>query len=144
MTSIRTLTAAALAAAVATPTAIALASTSHAKLWGNAANTMGCGLEQTVKGKKPSIVLCGAHGIPKPKGTLPGAPGDPYVQLTRTGKPKLVLISQFSYVTDHSTRLSNGTTWSSVGVTCKLGKTVKCTNKSKHGFKIGNGKYKPF
>ena len=102
-----------------------------------------CGLEIVAHGK-PNTLLCGAKGVPKPKGTPKGAPGDPMVQITKSGKPRLVLISQDSFVSNHSVFLSNGTTWSSVGVTCKVDPTVTCTNGSGHGFKIGNGKYKPF
>jgi hypothetical protein len=37
------------------------------------------------------------------------------------------------------------TTWSNLGVTCKVnGKAVTCTNAAKHGFTIGNRKYKSF
>ena len=133
---------AALGAAIAAPAA--LAATSHVKLWANKKNTMICGLEIAANGKQPNTVLCAAKGIPKPKGTPNTAPGDPFVQITKSGKPKLVLISQDSYVSNHSVVLSDGTTWSSVGVTCKVGATVTCTNGSAHGFKIGNGKYKPF
>ncbi len=128
--------------AIAAPAAIA--ATSHVKTWENKKNSMICGLKITAHGKQPNTVLCGAKGIPKPKGTPRTAPGDPYVQITKSGKPTLVLISQASFVSDHSVFLSNGTTWSSVGVTCKVGPTVTCTNGSGHGFTIGNGKYKPF
>jgi hypothetical protein len=141
----RTRTLAAIAvgtAAIAAPAA--LAAVSHVKIWENSKNSMICGLEIVAQGKQPNTVLCGAKGIPKPKGTPKTAPGDPMVQITKSGKPKLVLISQDSFVSNHSVFLSNGTTWSSVGVTCKVGPTVTCTNGSRHGFKIGNGKYKPF
>jgi hypothetical protein len=137
----RTLTVAALTAAAAAPAAFGA---SHAKLWHNARGTVSCGLEQPANGKPATTLLCSAKGIPRPRGAAKGAPGDPFVQITRSGKPKLVLISQFSYETTHSEKLVNGTIWRSVGVTCKLGSTVRCSNRSGHGFKIGNGKYKPF
>jgi hypothetical protein len=129
-------------AAVATP-AVAAGKASHAKLWQNASGSVGCGIKAPLPQHHATELLCSAHGIPRPPGSSKSV-GDPYVQLASSGKPHLVLISQFSYETMHSTQLANGSTWSSLGVTCTVGKTVKCTNGTGHGFKIGNGKYKSF
>jgi hypothetical protein len=55
------------------------------------------------------------------------------------------LISQDSWVTTTTKTLARGTTWKSIGVTCKIAsKSVTCSNRSAHGFTIGNHKYKAF
>ena len=123
--------------------AIAAGITFHAKLWQNPSRTVGCGIEIPLPHHAATELLCSAHGIPRPPHSSPQA-GDPFVQLAASGKAQLVLISQFSYVTTHSVQLAGGSTWKSLGVTCKVGSTVKCTNGARHGFKIGNGKYASF
>jgi hypothetical protein len=124
------------------PIGASASSASHAKLWDNSNSKVGCGIAAPLPHKPATYVLCSSRGVPRPKHG--GSVGDPFVQLKSSGRPQLVLLSQFSYETTHSTKLSNGSTWSSLGVTCKVGKTVTCTNKSGHGFTIGNGQYKSF
>jgi hypothetical protein len=127
------------AAAPATAAAGAKPSkTSHAKLWQNKRGTVDCGLEIP----RPSThVICSAENLPVPKHNV----GDPFVQIGAHGKPVVVYLSQDSFITDKLATLKAGTKWSSIGVSCTVGsKTVKCSNKSKHGFTIGKGKYKPF
>lgn len=128
-------------ALIAAPVAAGKTTTSHALLFQNKARTMDCGVEAPLPGHQASLVLCSAAGIPRP----PGNVGDPFVQIGRQGKPKVVLVSQNEFETSKITTLKPGATWSNVGVTCKVAsKTVTCKNASKHGFTIGNGKYKPF
>ena len=125
-----------LAAAVAAPVALAASS---AKFWQNHARTAVCGK------RTPSDffqLLCSAKGIPRPKGG--GQGGDPFVALGRTGKAKLVLLSQDEFPAGNPKTLGNGTTWSMDGVSCTVAGKVTCKNTVGHGFTIGNGKYKSF
>ncbi len=128
-------------ALVAAPVAVATTNTSHALLFQNQAHTMDCGVKAPLPHHQASLVLCSAGGIPRPKGPV----GDPFVQIGRQGRPKVVLVSQNDFETSNIATLKPGATWSRLGVTCKVSsKTVTCKNGSKHGFTIGNGKYKPF
>jgi hypothetical protein len=131
----------ALAVAIGPSAALAGGSTSHAKLWGNSEQTVGCGIALPLPHTKANTLLCSARGIPRPKHS--GDVGDPFVQLKASGRPQLVLISQDSYETTRSSTLKDGTTWSGLGVTCTAGKTVTCKNGAGHGFTIGR-KYKSF
>jgi hypothetical protein len=123
--------------------AAAVAATSHVDLFQNKRETMVCGIEASVLSR--TTVLCGARGIPRPPHSSPNV-GDPNVALSRTGRPKLVLISQDSFVSGAKTAtLASGATWTRRGVTCKVAaKTVTCSNSSRHGFTIGNGHYRSF
>jgi hypothetical protein len=112
----------------------------HSKLFNNKAGTVTCGLEIALP-HKPHQVLCSATGIPRAKTGV----GDPFVQIARTGKPHLVLVSQNEYQTNTAVKLGTGSSWQRTGVICTVaGKSVTCTNTSSHGFTIGNGKYKAF
>jgi hypothetical protein len=127
--------------AVSAAPAVAAGGSSSALLWQNKSKSVVCGLRiGSPLAKAP--LLCSARGIPrKPHG---GPVGDPFVQLARTGKPQLELISQNEWRTNKIKTLANGTSWSRNGVSCSVGKTVTCKNGAGHGFTIGNGKYKPF
>ena len=125
----------------AAPAVAAAASTSHAKLWHNTANTVVCGLMIV-----PKEVLCGAKGVPAPPHTN-FSEGDPgFVQLAASGKPKTLRLSQDSFVGTTPVTLGHGAKWTGRGVTCTTGsgKTVRCVNGAKHGFVIGNGHYTSF
>ncbi len=127
--------------AVAAVPAAALAGTSHTQLFQNPKKTVTCGLKIHAAKKPATLVLCSAKGIPKTKSPV----GDPFVQIGATGPAQLVAISQASWVGSSVKTLSNGTLWSSIGVTCNVAKgTVLCFNGDNHGFVIGNGKYKSF
>jgi hypothetical protein len=132
-----------LAASVLLPATAIAAGTSHASVWQNKAKTVECGITANVISRKD--MLCSAKGIPRPKHSNPNV-GDPFVQLAKTGKAKLVLISQNSFPAKAKVHtLATGTTWSSRGMTCTIGaKSVTCKNGSHHGFTIGNGHYKAF
>ena len=126
----------------AAPTAIAT-STSHAIFWQNSSGKVGCGVEIHARNTPAKQILCSARGIPRPKRS--GNVGDPFVQLAATGSPRLVLISQDSFVGNKATKLGAGSIWSRLGVTCKVYvKTVTCSNGAGHGFTIGNGAYHSF
>jgi hypothetical protein len=130
-------------AGVMLPAAATASGTSHTSIFENSKKSVECGI--TAKDISPKNVLCSANGIPRPKHSNPNV-GDPFVQLAKTGKPRLVLISQNSYPAGaKAKKLATGTTWSARGVTCKINaKSVTCKNASKHGFTIGNGHYKAF
>lgn len=140
---IRSRTAAALGtlALVAPAGAAAASHVSHAKFWQNRDSTAVCGIEIHQAGKPATEVICSAQGLPTPKHGV----GDPFVQIAAKGKPQVVLRSQDSFEGSFPATLKPGTTWRSLGVTCAVkAKTVRCVNKSGHGFKIGNGKYHHF
>jgi len=140
MPKTRVLAAAAVLGAAAVP-ASALAKTSNAQLFQNPSKTAVCGIEIHASNKPATELLCGASGIPRAKHGV----GDPFVQISATGSPQLVLISQNSYVGSTAKTLSKGTLWSSLGVTCNIGSgTILCFNGDNHGFVIGNHKYKSF
>jgi hypothetical protein len=123
--------------------ALGATATSHALLFRNSSGSVTCGVKIHAPNKKATTVLCGAKGIPRPKHG--GGIGDPFVQISGKGKAQLVLISQNSYVGNKAKVLTDGTKWTSLGVSCSIGSTtVTCKNKSNHGFTIGNGKYKAF
>ena len=83
-------TVAALLALIAAPASFA--KTSHAKLWSNSNDKVGCGIARPVPGKRATYLLCSStKGIPRPKHG--GPVGDPYVQIKSSGRPQLVLIS---------------------------------------------------
>ena len=117
---------------------------SHAALWSRG-NSVVCGIMVHRKGTPAKWLLCSAHGIPRPGKSKVG---DPFVRLAATGKPQLVLEGGYAWEQKTPPRvLRAGERWRGLGnaVTCTLGtKTVTCKNGSKHGFTIGNGKYKSF
>ncbi|MGI8412005.1 MAG: hypothetical protein ACR2LV_04370 [Solirubrobacteraceae bacterium] len=124
------------AAASAAPT-----TTSHAKLWQNPTGSVVCGLEIHLAGKPSKYLLCSAKGIPRPKHQ--GGVGDSFVQIAARGRPQLVLISQSSFEATRRAKLRRGTLWTARGISCHIGSsTVRCTNRSGHGFTIGNGSYR--
>ncbi len=112
--------------------------TSTAHLWQSKNKKVVCGYE--IGGGHQ--VLCSAAGIPRPKGVTGGDGG--FVVISKTGKPHTIVTFQDEFVAGTLKTLANGTSWSGRGVTCTTGATVTCKNASKHGFKIGNGKYKSF
>jgi hypothetical protein len=137
----RTAAVAAVLAASGVIAASSAASTSHTKFWTNPTGKIACGLMIV-----PNEVLCSSQSIPAPPHSRP-SDGDPgFVQIAKTGKPKLLRLSQDSFVTTNATKLHSGATWSGRGVTCKIAaKSVTCTNTSGHGFEInGSKKYKSF
>jgi hypothetical protein len=146
MSRIASLAAVGAVAAVAALPVAASASTSHAQLWQNKAKTVACGIEAYAPHHHAVYLLCSARGIPKPKKPEGCDPG--FVQLAATGSPQPIETcqDQFQSQSFNPTTLAGGTKWTSLSITCSIstGKTITCTNKSKHGFTIGNNKYKSF
>ena len=140
----RTIAALAAVTAAAAPAAAASAASqvSHASVFQNRARTVTCGVKIHIPGRPATTVLCQAKDVPAPKHGI----GDPAVQLTRTGRPQLVRISQCSWSScSKAATLGTGARWSALGVTCTVvGKLVTCHNKSRHGFAIGHGRYRSF
>ncbi len=138
----RTIASLAAVAAAAAPAAAAASGVSHASVFQNRARTVTCGVKIHIPGKPATTVLCQGKGVPTPKHGI----GDPAVQLTRTGRPQLVKISQCSWSScSKVATLRTGARWSALGVTCTVaGKLVTCQNKSRHGFATGNGRYRSF
>jgi hypothetical protein len=112
------------------------------KLWQNPTHKVDCGI--MIGGKN---VLCSAKPIPAPPHTN-STDGDPgFVSIGKTGKPKLLRLSQDSFEGSKTGTEKSGTTWTFNGVNCTIAaKSVTCKNKSGHGFEIyGGGKnYKSF
>lgn len=130
------------AVAIAAP-AVAGATTSNVKLFQNPARTAECGIKVHPAHKPAAELLCSGAGVPRPKHG--GPVGDPFVQISASGPPQLVLISQDSFVSNTTHTLAKGTLWHSIGVTCNIGtNTILCFNGDNHGFVIGNGEYKSF
>jgi hypothetical protein len=129
--------------AIGAPVAVA-ATTSKANFWRNKADTVTCGVEIHASNKPASRILCSAPGVPRPPHSNPNV-GDPFVDIAATGSPRLVLLSQNSWVGTKTVTLAKGTLWNSLGVTCNVGpSSVLCFNTANHGFVIGNGKYRSF
>ena len=124
------------------------AGTSHAQIFSAVEEQVTCGIAAHVPGS-PREVLCSDPKVPAPK-HVSSAVGDPgFVFLAKTGKPKPARLSQYSWqapALNHRAVLTGGT-WSSgsVGVTCAItGTSVKCTNRSGHGFTLTARSYKAF
>jgi hypothetical protein len=122
--------------------AAAGAAASAPKLWQNPTHKVVCGI--MLGGKN---VLCSAKPVPAPPHTS-SKDGDPgFVSIGKTGKPKLLRLSQDSFEGSKTATEKAGTTWNFNGVSCTIAATsVTCKNKSSHGFEIyGGGKnYKSF
>jgi hypothetical protein len=124
--------------------AVATASTSHAKFWQPASRQIGCGIEIHAPSQPGNTLICSARGIPAPSsGPTDGDPG--FVTLKASGAPVRIRTSQDSFEGTTPTTLPSGSTWSSIGITCKLtASSVRCTNRSGHGFKITTHGYTAF
>lgn len=144
---------AAVLAGVGVPAAAAAGSpVSHVLVWRNHAGTVLCGVEANWAQKptphelQPIYVLCDASEIPRQwPATFPVGPN---VEIAKTGKARIVPISQWSYQQPNPRKtatLANGASWRRLGITCKIKRDiVTCTNAADHGFTIGNEKYKSF
>jgi hypothetical protein len=140
-------------AAVATVAAVtglatsgATASASPVKLWQNPTGKVTCGIMIHPAHTQATEVLCSAHAIPAPAHSNPSQGDAGFVEIAKTGKPKLLRLSQDSFIGKTPVKLTKGTTWTSLGVTCAIGaKSVICTNGSSHGFFIyGQVPFKSF
>jgi len=125
------------AALGASATAAAASSTSHATLWRAKNGLVACGVEIHPPNKPASRIICAAGQIPAPPHTT-SEDGDPgFVDIAKTGKPKLLRTSQDSFVGTNATILKAGAKWSDLGVSCTVSSgSVRCVNASHHGFTI--------
>ncbi|MDQ6777753.1 MAG: hypothetical protein M3071_16435 [Actinomycetota bacterium] len=109
----------------------------------NSRGTVTCGIEIHAPTKPATMVLCAARGVPAPTQKGVGDPG--FVQIGVLGQPKVLRLSQDSFVAGKSVKLVRGRLWNQLGVTCHLAlTTVMCFNGDNHGFVIGNGHYRSF
>jgi hypothetical protein len=61
------------------------------------------------------------------------------------GSPKVLRLSQDSFVAGSKAALGRGRLWNQLGVTCHVAATtVMCFNGDNHGFVIGNNRYRTF
>lgn len=135
--------AAAVFAAVTLTAGAAAAPISKSIQFTNRSGKVTCGIEIHAPNKHATEVLCAAKGIPAPKTKGIGDSG--FVELAVLGKPRLLRLSQNSWVAGRSVKLGRGRLWNQLGVTCHMGETtVVCFNGANHGFVIGNGRYRAF
>jgi hypothetical protein len=138
-----TVLAAVVIASVTVAGGAAAAPISKAIQFTNRSGKVRCGIEIHAPSKRATQVLCAAKGIPAPKTKGIGDSG--FVEMAVLGKPRVLRLSQNSWVAGKSVRLGRGRLWNQLGVTCHMGqKTVLCFNGANHGFVIGNGRYRTF
>jgi hypothetical protein len=91
-------------------------------------------------------LLCAASVIPPPK--TKESIGDPgFVFLGSTGRPSLARLSQDSFVGAHPVALEGGSKWNvgPIDATCVIGRrSMRCVNRSHHGFTITKSSYHSF
>jgi hypothetical protein len=132
-----------LAFAVLAPAAASAAPISKTVSFTNRSRSVTCGIEIHAPRTRATNVLCVAPNLPRPSSF--GPVGDPFVQIGVLGRPKLVPISQQSWVAGRRARLGRGRLWNQLGVTCHVSASnVLCFNGSNHGFILGNRLYKTF
>lgn len=128
-------------AAVVSPAAAA--PLSKATMFQALGGKVSCGIEIHAPSAPPREVLCAARGIPAPKAPGVGDPG--FVQIAVVGAPRLLRLSQDSFVAGKAAKLGRGRLWNQLGVTCHIAEaTVMCFNGNNHGFVIGNRHYLSF
>jgi hypothetical protein len=125
----------------------ALASNSTAQLWTALGGNVTCGIAIHPPNSPPMQLLCSARSVPAPKmGVGFGDPG--FVFLGSTGRPSLARLSQDSFVGTHQKALGSGRKWGGIGpieVTCTIGaSSVRCVNRTRHGFTITRSSYRAF
>jgi hypothetical protein len=123
----------------------ALASTSGAQLWTALDNNVTCGVAIHPSNTPPMQLLCSARPVPAPKGNGFGDPG--FVFLGSTGRPSIARLSQDSFVAANPVALTPGRAWriGPISVMCTIASsTVRCTNRSHHGFTITRHSYRAF
>ncbi len=122
----------------------ALGSTSGAPLWTALEGDVGCGIAIHPPNTPPTQVLCSARPIPAPR-TGFGDPG--FVFLGSVGRPILARLSQDTFVGTTPVALRSGRSWhtGAIDVTCTIGaRSVRCENRSHHGFTITRRSYRAF
>jgi hypothetical protein len=122
----------------------ALAS-SGAELWTALGRQVTCGIAIHPPNTPPMQLLCSARSVPAPKAKGFGDPG--FVFLGSVGRPERARLSQDSFVGTNPVKLARGSSWSvgPIAVKCTVSATaVRCTNHSRHGFKITKSSYRAF
>jgi hypothetical protein len=132
--------------AVASAPALA-ANASSAQLWTALGGNVACGIAIHSPNMPPTQLLCSARSVPAPKaGVGFGDPG--FVFLGSTGRPSLARLSQDTFVGTHPVALGSGRKWGGIGpiaVTCTIGaSSVRCVNRTHHGFTITRSSYRAF
>jgi len=138
-----TLTVAFALAAAAPPAAFA--STSSAQLWTALGGNVYCGVAIHPVNSPPMQLLCSSPPIPAPKSGGIGDPG--FVFLGSTGRPMLARLSQDSFVGTRPVALKTGRRWTigPISVVCTVkAASVRCVNRSGHGFTVTKRSYKSF
>jgi sugar lactone lactonase YvrE len=122
------------------------AATSGPLVWKALGGTVTCGLA----GGPRKQVLCDSQRVPAPPPSRTSI-GDPdFVYLAATGRPRLVRLSQYSWVGlgfIKTVAVSPGRTWRirGTGIACAIGRrAVRCSNGSHHGFTITRRTYRSF
>jgi hypothetical protein len=132
-------------AASASASAPALGSTSGAALWTALGGNVTCGIAIHPPNTPPSQVLCSAQQVPAPRAMSVGDPG--FVFLRSAGRPTLARLSQDTFVGIEPVALRSGRRWHTgpISVTCTIGaRSVRCENRSHHGFTITKSSYRAF
>ena len=123
----------------------ALASTSAAQLWTALGGRVTCGVAIHPYNTPPMQLLCSARAVPAPKVKGIGDPG--FVFLGSTGRPSLARLSQDSFVGRSPVALGSGRHWEigPISVTCTIStRSVRCANRTRHGFTITANSYRAF
>ncbi len=116
---------------------------SHAKLWQTKGGDLDCGV--AIHGARESArILCSGTGIPAPKkGVGFGDPG--FVFLGARGRPVLARLSQDTFEGTSTLVLAPGASWKSAGVSCSIHvSSIRCVNRSGHGFTSARHSYAAF
>lgn len=117
-------------------------------LWSALNDKLICGVAIHAPGV-PAYVLCADRVFPAPKGPVDGDPG--FVYLGAHGHPRLARVSQYTWQQpdgwekSHRATLKPGERWRRGGVTCSVHRTsVRCANRSHHGFTVTLSTFRPF
>jgi hypothetical protein len=118
-------------------------------LWSALGDKLICGIAAHAPGSA-SEVLCADQVFPAPQGqAVDGDPG--FVYLAVHGHPHLARLSQYSWQQrdgwdkSHRATLKPGQKWRHGGVTCSVRRaSVRCANRSHHGFTVTLRKYRAF
>jgi hypothetical protein len=123
----------------------AFASTSAAQLWTALGGRVTCGVATHPYNSPPMQLLCDSRTVPAPKTKGVGDAG--FVFLGSTGHPSLARLSQDSFVGKNPVALGSGREWAigPISVTCTVSvRSVRCENRTRHGFTITASSYRAF
>jgi hypothetical protein len=87
----------------------------------------------------------GTHHHYPASAASPPEPDPGFVFLGTQGRTILARLSQDSFEGSTPVALAGESTWSALGITCRISATrVRCANRSGHGFTIGKHSYEAF